>query len=73
MFNLSHLQIKIELPGVNEDLYDESNALVLPSKKRATKVRHKQETTVKKLSKKQRKNLENVLKTKDKKAKVSSF
>ena len=66
-------KVKLDLQGINEDLYDESNALVLPSKKRSTKISHSQTERVKKLSRKQRKKLEKVLEVKKKKAKVSIY
>ena len=50
--------------------YDESNSLVLPSKKRKTEKKKEVVHHVKKLSKKERKELEKVLETRKKKNKV---
>ncbi len=63
-------QVDVDLKEANEDQFDDSNVLVLPSKKRATKVTHDQGAVVKKLSKKQRKRLEKILEVKEKKKKV---
>ena len=63
-------QISVDLPGVEDEQYDDSNLLVLPSKKRKTKLNCEKEQTAKKLSKKQRKRLEQVIDRKKKKAKV---
>lgn len=66
----SLFQIKVELDSTEK--YDASNALVLPSAKRATKkLRDKNATPVKILSKKKRKHLEKIVEQKEKKAKVS--
>lgn len=52
--------------------YDQSNALVLPSKKRDTKVKKPEQKQVTRiLSKKQRKNLEKIVEKKKKKEGVS--
>lgn len=67
------LQIKLDL-GVNdvEYGYDQSNAIVLPSKKRDTKVKKPEQKHVTRiLSKKQRKNLEKIVEKKKKKEGVS--
>lgn len=64
------LQIKLDLPEANEEHYDDSNALVLPSRKRKTKQLQKCEPTVKPLTKKERKTLQKIVATKEKKAKV---
>lgn len=62
-------QIKIEIDG--NEKYDASNALVLPSAKRATKkLCDKNAAPVKLLSKKKRKILEKIVEQKEKKAKV---
>ena len=63
-------QISVDLPGVEDEQYDDSNLLVLPSKKRKTKLNSEKEQIAKKLSKKQRKRLEQVIDRKKKKAKV---
>ncbi|XP_030245861.1 probable ATP-dependent RNA helicase kurz [Drosophila navojoa] len=47
--------------------YDEANALALPSKKRATKIKEKEHKVVKILTKKQRKNLQAIVDKKKKK------
>lgn len=65
-----YFQIKVDIAGVQDEKYDDSNVLALPSKKRKAKVKEKEHTHVKKLSKKQRKLLEKVLERKQKKAKV---
>lgn len=52
--------------------YDQSNALVLPSKKRDTKIKKPEQKQVTRiLSKKQRKNLEKIVEKKKKKEGVS--
>lgn len=51
--------------------YDQANALVLPSKKRDTKIVQEQKIVTRILSKKQRKNLEKVVEKKKKKEEVS--
>lgn len=52
--------------------YDQSNALVLPSKKRDTKIKKEEQKQVTRiLSKKQRKNLEKIVEKKKKKEGVS--
>lgn len=64
----------MDFDGQDEDYgFDQSNALVLPSKKRDTKIKQpdqKQVTRI--LSKKQRKNLEKIVEKKKKKEGVSS-
>ena len=53
--------------------YDQSNALVLPSQKRGTKIQKEKETRITRiLSKKQRKNLEKIVDKKKKKEGVST-
>lgn len=65
-------QIKVELENVEAETYDTANALVLPSKKRATKkLRDKNAAPVKLLSRKKRKQLEKIVDQKKKKARVS--
>lgn len=51
---------------------DQSNALVLPSKKRDTKIKKEQKQITRILSKKQRKNLEKIVEKKKKKEGVST-
>lgn len=66
------MQIKLDL-GADETEYDQSNALVLPSKKRDTKIKKPEEKHVTRiLSKKQRKNLEKIVDKKKKKEGVSA-
>lgn len=69
------LQIKLDFDATEEEYgVDQSNALVLPSKKRDTKIKapeQKQITRI--LSKKQRKNLEKIVEKKKKKEGVSTF
>ncbi len=62
-------QVKLDLPESTEDQYDDCNALVLPSKKRTTKLSFEPKP-VKKLSKKQRRKLEKILEMKEKKKNV---
>lgn len=69
-------QIKLDIDGGGGDEeyggYDQSNALVLPSKKRDTKVQKTEEKHITRiLSKKQRKNLEKIVDKKKKKESVS--
>lgn len=70
----SLLQIKLENDGQDDAAYggyDQANALVLPSKKRDTKIEKTQKTNVTRiLSKKQRKNLEKIVDKKKKKEEV---
>lgn len=71
-----HSQIKLE-DGSHETEqyggYDHANALVLPSKKRDTKIQKTKEAHVTRiLSKKQRKNLEKIVDKKKKKHEVSA-
>nr|KAG5695491.1 hypothetical protein BaRGS_011333 [Batillaria attramentaria] len=61
--------IAVDLPDAQEGNYDDSNALVLPSKKRKTKKLEK-EAVVKPLTKKERKRLEKIVAVKKKKAQV---
>ena len=63
------LQIKLEIEGAEDEYgYDQSNALVLPSKKRDTKIKQPEQKRVTRiLSKKQRKNLEKIVEKKKKK------
>lgn len=67
-------QIKLDIGG-GDDEYgdnDQSNALVLPSKKRDTKIKKQEQKHVTRiLSKKQRKNLEKIVEKKKKKEGVS--
>lgn len=70
------LQIKLEINNVEDDYggYDQSNALVLPSKKRDTKIKKEEQKHVTRiLSKKQRKNLEKIVDKKKKKEGVSLY
>ncbi|GAB6030214.1 hypothetical protein CHUAL_005886 [Chamberlinius hualienensis] len=61
-------KIKLDLPGVNTGRYDESNTLVLPSKKRKTKIKVATEVKVGgKLSNKRRKMLQKIVAAKNKK------
>lgn len=53
--------------------YDEANALVLPSQKRATKIKVEKRQNVKILSKKQRKHLQQIVDKKKKKEGVRPF
>ncbi|KAM7350528.1 putative ATP-dependent RNA helicase kurz [Cochliomyia hominivorax] len=62
--------VKLELEELGEGTtagYDESNALVLPSKKRATKIKVEHRQNVKILTKKQRKHLQAIVDKKKKK------
>lgn len=52
--------------------YDEANALVLPSQKRATKIKVEKRQNVKILTKKQRKHLQQIVDKKKKKEGVSA-
>ena len=71
---LSRQQLKVEIGGLRLEGYDDSNLLVLPSKKRKTKVKVQDGAPVGKLlSKKQRKHLEKILDQKKKKLKVCSL
>ena len=64
----------VEISGIHVDQgYDDSNALVLPSGKRKTKIKEEKISKVKKLTKKERKKLEQVVKQKEKKSNVSSI
>lgn len=67
------MQIKLELDGQDVDYgYDQSNVLVLPSKKRDTKIKKPEQKQVTRiLSRKQRKNLEKIVEKKKKKEGVS--
>ena len=65
---------QIQIEGIDKDALDapdESNAIVLPSTKRKTKVTVAHEGKVKKLTKKERKRLEKVVERRTKKAKVT--
>lgn len=67
-------KIKVEFENAEAETYDTANALVLPSKKRATKkLRDKNAAPVKLLSKKKRKLLEKIVDQKKKKAKRSEL
>ncbi|XP_059612342.1 probable ATP-dependent RNA helicase kurz [Phlebotomus argentipes] len=68
-------KIKIDLGGNVEHLkkYDESNALVIPSRKRHTKALVKEKKVTRILSKKQRKNLEKIVDKKLKKENRSTL
>lgn len=65
----------MELGGDDDEYnYDQSNAIVLPSKKRDTKIKKPEQKHITRiLSKKQRKNLEKIVEKKKKKEGVSSF
>ncbi|XP_013390724.1 probable ATP-dependent RNA helicase kurz [Lingula anatina] len=63
------VQLQVDLEDVRSEGYDESNPLTLPSKKRTTKKVQQKDTTIRKLSKKQRKHLEKIVQLKEKKAK----
>ncbi|KAI4454432.1 atp-dependent rna helicase [Holotrichia oblita] len=58
-------KIKLDLDSTGN--YDQSNELVLPSKKRKTKIKNKAEKVTKILSNKQRKHLEKIVEKKQKK------
>lgn len=58
--------------GSNTAGYDEANALVLPSQKRATKIKVEKRQNVKILTKKQRKHLQKIVDKKKKKEGVSA-
>lgn len=67
-------QIKLDIADDDAGYggYDQANALVLPSKKRDTKIVKEKESKVTRiLSKKQRKNLEKIVEKKKKKEGVS--
>ena len=66
-----HFQIEIDLDSNFKGKYDESNALVLPAKKRLTKKLRDKNAPAKLLSKRQRKHLEKVVDKKRKKSLVS--
>lgn len=70
---IDNLDLQIQLEGHFEGSYDQNNALVLPSKKRKTKVKNDAGKITKILSKKQRKRLEKVVEKKKKKENVSDF
>lgn len=69
------LQVKLDLSelggGAGGAGYDDANALVLPSEKRATKVKVEHKQNVKILTKKQRKHLQAIVDKKKKKEGVS--
>jgi len=70
------LQIQIDVDAVaggNQVGYDEANALVLPSEKRATKIKVDKVQHVKILSKKQRKHLQAIVDKKKKKEGVGFY
>lgn len=69
-----NLQIKLDFVATEEEYgnEDQSNALVLPSKKRDTKIKKEQKQITRILSKKQRKNLEKIVEKKKKKEGVST-
>lgn len=63
----------VDLESTEYGGYDQSNALVLPSEKRNTKIKKDKESNVTRiLSKKQRKNLEKIVDKKKKKEGVST-
>ncbi|XP_034939806.1 probable ATP-dependent RNA helicase kurz isoform X2 [Chelonus insularis] len=64
--NSSSKKVKVDIVHKKDD-FDESNAFVLPSEKRKTKIVNKKESSVRLLSKKRRKELEKVLEKKQKK------
>lgn len=64
-------KIQVDLDGNGR--YDKSNQLVLPSKKRKTKIKKENTQITRILSKKQRKRLEKVVEKKKKKENVSIF
>ncbi|XP_046386112.1 probable ATP-dependent RNA helicase kurz [Ischnura elegans] len=66
-------KISVDSQKLNTGNYDECNALVLPSAKRATKKKIKKEAPTRILSKKQRKRLEKVLEQKKKKQNRASL
>ncbi|GAB0095658.1 Probable ATP-dependent RNA helicase kurz [Sergentomyia squamirostris] len=68
-------QIKLDLgnDASSKGTYDESNALVIPSKKRLTKAEFKEKRVTRILSKKQRKNLEKIVDKKIKKQNRSTL
>ena len=69
-----YLQVNVEISGIYVDQgYDDSNALVLPAGKRKTKIKEENVSKVKKLSKKERKKLEQVVRQKEKKSNVSTL
>ncbi|GBP11987.1 Probable ATP-dependent RNA helicase kurz [Eumeta japonica] len=68
--NTALKNLKLELAELGEDNtggYDDSNALVLPSQKRATKIKVEHKQNVKILTKKQRKRLQAIVDKKKKK------
>lgn len=65
------LQVYVELPS-KLDVYDAANPLVLPSKKRQTKIKQSNLQVKKLLTKTQRKKLEKIVEKKQKKENVSS-
>lgn len=74
---LPNYQIKldiVDLESTEYGGYDQSNALVLPSEKRNTKIKKDKDSNVTRiLSKKQRKNLEKIVDKKKKKEGVSKY
>ncbi|KAH8261921.1 hypothetical protein KR026_001814 [Drosophila bipectinata] len=68
------IQIDVDaVAGGSQTGYDEANALVLPSQKRATKIKVDKQQHVKILTKKQRKHLQTIVDRKKKKEGVSFF
>lgn len=66
------IQIDVDaVAGTSQAGYDEANALVLPSQKRATKIKVDKQQHVKILTKKQRKHLQTIVDRKKKKEGVS--
>ena len=66
------LKVRIELDESAAGAgYDEANALILPSQKRATKIEKERVQNVKILTKKQRKHLQSIVDKKKKKEGVS--
>lgn len=69
--SMSILQIKLDLGNKTDDGYEEdTNQLVLPSKKRKTVVKEDAKSKKRLLNKKQRKRLEKIVEQKEKKQKV---
>ncbi|KAL4223808.1 ATP-dependent RNA helicase dhx37 [Mactra antiquata] len=66
----SEPKVEVNIEGIDKDKgFDDSNALVLPSKKRDTVTKQVQVNNQKKLSKKDRKKLEKIVEQREKKAK----
>ena len=67
------LQVQVELDGVDTSVgYGDTNALVLPTQKEKKKHVEQPVKKVRRLTKRERKKLENVLLQKEKKLKVNS-